>query len=264
MAISDECICLVSMLLIGGVTAMIIWFYKVRPKIMRQKGTDTYVNQREYRPSGDYRRQYWWKRPFLRYPYSFRRPFDYWRPVFYEQQPLSVYETDLDNGSCKEMEELTKGTARINTPELGSNWTIALDMKFYSAMTEDDQLLLRVGQAYPSPMLVYSPIENTLTMILYTHFDGYLRRIIDLHDIDNGQWNNIIWVQEGQWMTVYINGQRKLRVNVGSIPKISTGSLYLGSHLYVKFKNVKVCDYSWKTKDIQEYLEGKAKKRLKN
>lgn len=258
--ISNECICIAAMLFAGGLTALWLYYNVIEPKISRQLG-ESYVNMRKYRPDDTYRHQYWWKRPFLRYPYPFRRPFDYWRPVYYEQQPLeaksiSEYEQDPDTGSCKIIPSLERGTARIPVPRLGSAWTIAFDMRFYPAMTQDDKLIFRLGQGSPSPMMVYSPIDNTLTMILYTHFDGYTERVINLHDMDTGQWNNIIWVQNGRWMTVYINGEQKLRVNVGSLPKTSPGTFYLDAKAFVQYKNVQVCNSPWNSERVKLYLEG--------
>ena len=263
--VSNECICFIVMLLAAGLTGLVIWYWIIEPKIALQKGgfKEGYIHFRRYRPAGDYRHQYWWKRPFLRYPYPFRRPFDYWKPIYYEQQPLeaiplSEYASDPETGSCKTIPLLEKGVARIPVPRIGSSFTVAFDMRFYPAMSEDDKLMFRVGQAYPSPMMVYSPIDNTLAMILYTHFDGYIKKIVYAgDDLVTGEWNNIVWVQKGQWMKVYVNGVEKLNVNVGSIPKISPGTFYLDSKPFVQYKNVEVCDYPWNRKRLMGYLEGK-------
>lgn len=263
MNVSSECICIVVMLLAAGLTGLVIWYWMIEPKIALQKSglKEGYIHFNRYRPAGDYRHQYFWKRPFLRYPYPFRRPFDYWKPIYYEQQPLEAIPEPKP--VCKSIPSLEKGVARI--PFLGedggkkvSSFSIAFDMRFYPAMSEDDKLLFRVGQAYPSPMMVYSPIDNTLAMILYTHFDGYTKKIVYAgDDLVDGEWNNIVWIQRGQWMMIYVNGKELLKVNVGSIPKISKGTFYLDSKPFVQYQNVEVCDYAWNQKRLDAYLEGK-------
>lgn len=253
------CTCLIPLFLCAGITAAIIYFYFIKPKLDMQV-QENYIQFGGYRPSDKYRHQYFWKRPFLRYPFSFRRPFDYYRQILYPQQPLeavpmSLYNPDPQTGSCTQIPLITNGTARINNPRLGTNWTISFDMKFFPDMSEDDKLVFRVGQAYPSPMMAYSPIDNTLTMILYTYFNGYTNRIIQLHDLDVSQWNNFTWVQNGPWTTVYVNGIKKMHSNIGSAPKISPGSFYLDTTPFVIYKNVRVCDFPWNRQRLNDYLQ---------
>lgn len=236
-------ICAIIMLISALITTVLIWYYIVKPKLDRFENKEGYVHFRRYRPSNTYRRQYWWKRPFLNYPFSFRRPFNYWTSDYYDQQP---FEINQPLQSCK---KLAPGDSIIPISGLGnsSSFSISFDMRFYPDMSQDDKLVFRVGQASPSPMMAYSPVDNTLAMILYTHFDGYKKKIIYAgKNLADGEWNNITWIQKNKWMIVYINNVEKLRVKLGSIPKISKGTFHMDSTAFVQYKNVVVCDYALK------------------
>lgn len=211
---------------------------------MYEPYVNNYVNPRRYRFP------FFWKRPFLRRPFSMRRPFDYYRPDYYPPVILAeqgIGAWDPEEGRCWKVDQLVRGTARIPPVDLGSTWTIDMQVRFDRFRTDDDTLLFRKGQNSPSPMIVYSPSDNAFVFIVGSQYHaGLMSEQVGLGKSLSpyGGMVRLTWIQDGQRMRIMINDKIVKEKTLGSAVKVSSGTGYLLSYPFVSYKDFKMCDYA--------------------
>lgn len=196
-----------------------------------KKDKELYYNER---PTGDYRHQYFWKRPFLRYPYYFRRPFNNYKQDLYPQRVLEI--PPITPGTYQ-VKYLDSGTMLIPNVNLGPYFEIKFKMKFNPTRTKDDYMLLHKGQADPSPMITFSPAENSITLQLKTTNNGIVTNTVFLKQLNPNKYNEFKWIQNGKKMELYVNNTLKMTRYLNSDPVISQGVIYLMAQDFVSFKD---------------------------
>lgn len=228
-----------------GIGTLILYYAIIKPKTSRHLDPEILAMFEPYRPTGQYRRNFFWKRPFLNRPLDMRRGFneyvpDYYEPVLLEDVLSGGTRLNSDKTSVIYPGHVPMKGLRVPGMDLGSQYTIEFDFKFDRYRSDDDTLLFYNGQNEPSPMIVYSPSNNTLSIIVSTFYrDGQLSRIVPLGKIDpSKEYVKVKYVQDREWTTIEINGTKLLHTNLGWIARTGKNdSMHLLGYPHVWYKD---------------------------
>lgn len=204
-----------------------------------------------------------------KYPnYGYRRR-RFYNNLWENSEPTQAPVIHRGDQPCGVIKSLSSGTAVVNSDNArfmnAVDWTITTDIKIN---------VDRIGYLYPflrkvkkgiveptagSPVMMFDPMQNTITLFLKNEFDSNFFLTVPLTESMLNNWITLTWVQERSIAMIYINGELISFGTMGNaLPVIHLGPLLLESgDSQIEFRNFRLCDAAQNAITVNYYVENK-------